>query len=127
MIVPYIYNGVTYNLDESSMIASDSTGAQFLVDQSGNMTPLSANQNVVSTVQQYANAATSILTGIIGSVQQNDLNKLNVQRAQQGLPPLNAQQYTQMGSANLPAVTSPNMQLILLGGLALAVVLALRK
>ena len=126
MIVPYIYNGVTYNLDETSMIATDSTGAQFLVDQSGNMTPLSASQGVASTIQQYANAATSILTGVLSSVQQNDLNKLNVQRAQQGLPPLNATQYTGLGATAAPALSS-NTQLLLLGGLAVFAILALRK
>jgi len=126
MIVPYIYNGVTYNLDENSMIATDTIGNQFLVDQSGNMTPLQG-QTGLSTIDQITQSAANIFKTVLSTVQVNDLNKLNIERARQGLPPLNAQQYTQMGSVNAPALTSPNMQLILLGGIALVAILALRK
>lgn len=126
MVVPYIYNGVSYNLDENSMIATDSSGRQFLVDQSGEMTSMQG-QTGLSTIDQIANSATNIFKTVVSTVQSNDLNKLNLDRARQGLPPLNAQQYTQSGSMNAPALTSPNMQLILIGGIALVAILALRK
>lgn len=126
MVVPYIYNGITYNLDENSMIATDSSGRQFLVDQSGEMTSMQG-QTGLSTIDQIANSAANIFKTVVSTVQSNDLNKLNLDRARQGLPPLNAQQYTQSGSINAPALTSPNMQLILIGGIALVAILALRK
>ena len=124
MIVPYIYNGVTYNLDETSMIATDTIGNQFLVDQSGNMTPLQG-QTGLSTIDSITQSATNIFKSVISTVQQNDLNKLNIERARQGLPPLNATQYTGLG-ATAP-LSNPNAQLFLLGGIALIAILALRK
>lgn len=62
----------------------------------------------------------SIVGTVVQAEAQRDLLKVNLQRAQQGLPPLNAQQY--MPGVNVGVASDTQRMVYILGGLALAAV-----
>lgn len=68
--------------------------------------------------------ATRILSALSMSQQQRELMKINIERAKQGLPPLDIAQYTGVGVQ--VGVSPQTQQLITYGGLALLAFLVFR-
>ena len=122
---------------------TDSTGVEWFVDASGMATrvdtgastpayltqPWRTNLNTLAPTiadkiesQQQANepwwqTALRILSALSLSQQQRELMKINIERARQGLPPLDLSQYTGVGVQ--VGVSPQTQQLLTYGGLAL--------
>ena len=75
--------------------------------------------------EDWTQTLTKLLTAVTMTVQQRQLMQLNIERAKKGLPPIDIASYSGVG-VNV-GLSPDTMKLVLFGGLALLVVLAMRN
>ena len=75
--------------------------------------------------EDWTQTLTKLLTAVTMTVQQRQLMQLNIERAKKGLPPIDIASYTGVG-VNV-GLSPDTMKLVLFGGIALLVILAMRN
>ena len=75
--------------------------------------------------EDWTQTLTKLLTAVTMTVQQRQLMQLNIERAKKGLPPIDIASYSGVG-VNV-GLSPDTMRLVMFGGLALLVVLAMRN